>query len=106
MKASTEIYYTGDTPDRNSSEQRAKMKVWFLLFVLLPLCLDSTGVAAQYAIDCYGEDFLMVRNMVLHCKSKVQQACYTRSSGEKGCIRTEFCKRPGWKCCETNLCNA
>ncbi|KAI5606902.1 hypothetical protein C0J50_7456 [Silurus asotus] len=77
------------------------MKVCFLLFLLLPLCLTT----AQFEIKCYGEDFLMVRNMVLHCSSKVQQACYTRSSGEKGCIRTEFCKRPGWTCCNTNLCN-
>ncbi|MCJ8730785.1 hypothetical protein PDJAM_G00188410 [Pangasius djambal] len=88
------------------SEQRATMKVWFLLFLLLPLCLGTAGVATEFKIDCYGEDFLMVRNMVMHCRSKVQQACYTRSTGEKGCVRMEFCKRPGWKCCDTNLCNA
>ncbi|KAI4873347.1 hypothetical protein NFI96_022029 [Prochilodus magdalenae] len=76
------------------------MKAWFLLMLLLPLCL------ADYKIQCYGEDFLMVRHQVLSCSSKVPQACYTRASGEKGCAREEFCLRPGWKCCTTNLCNA
>ncbi|XP_062851079.1 uncharacterized protein wu:fj16a03 [Trichomycterus rosablanca] len=78
------------------------MKAWFLLCLLLPLCL---GVAADFKIKCYGEDFLMVKNQVLQCSGKVQQACYTRSSGEKGCCRMEFCSRPGWKCCHTDLCN-
>ncbi|XP_072532955.1 uncharacterized protein [Salminus brasiliensis] len=76
------------------------MKAWFLLLMLLPLCL------ADFKIQCYGEDFLMVRNQVLQCSSKVPQSCYTRASGEKGCARQEFCQRPGWKCCNTNLCNA
>ncbi|XP_060780634.1 uncharacterized protein wu:fj16a03 [Neoarius graeffei] len=79
------------------------MKIWLLLFLLLPHVL---GVAAMTKIDCYGEDFFTVRNMVLHCRSKVKQACYTRSSGEKGCIQKGFCQRAGWTCCYTDLCNA
>ncbi|ROJ36068.1 hypothetical protein DPX16_12693 [Anabarilius grahami] len=127
------------------------MKAWFVLFLLLPLCMDiskeldnsdsipktqihneglvrsvpvaaslhgsdnklnklkvhlSVCGAADYNIECYGEDFLMVRNMVLYCKSKVPQACYTRATGEKGCVSVEFCKRKGWKCCNENRCNA
>ncbi|XP_035387709.1 uncharacterized protein wu:fj16a03 [Electrophorus electricus] len=76
------------------------MKAGLLLLMVLPLCL------ADYKIQCYGEDFLMLRDQVLQCSSKVPQACYTRVSGEKGCIRLEFCQRPGWKCCNTKLCNA
>ncbi|XP_066535748.1 uncharacterized protein wu:fj16a03 [Hoplias malabaricus] len=76
------------------------MKAWFLLLMLLPMCLGD------YKIQCYGEDFLMVRNLTLKCSSKVQQACYTRDSGEKGCARLDFCKKPGWDCCQTDLCNA
>ncbi|RXN24761.1 zinc-binding A33-like protein [Labeo rohita] len=60
----------------------------------------------DYYIECYGEDFLMVRNMVLQCRSKVPQSCYTRATGEKGCVSVEFCKRKGWKCCNENRCNA
>ncbi|KAL7877511.1 hypothetical protein SRHO_G00041540 [Serrasalmus rhombeus] len=85
---------------QRKSEQNATMKAWFLLLLLLPVCF------ADYKIQCYGEDFLMVNHQVLTCTSKVLQACYTRSSGEKGCARLEFCQRPGWKCCHTNLCNA
>ncbi|KAI5108263.1 sorting nexin-4 [Silurus meridionalis] len=66
------------------------MKVWFLLFLLLPLCLTT----AQFKIECYGEDFLMVRNMVLHCSSKVQQACYTRYSRLKALNATFRVKNP------------
>ncbi|KAA0717669.1 hypothetical protein E1301_Tti014554 [Triplophysa tibetana] len=76
------------------------MKAWLILLLLLPIC------TADHNIDCYGEDFLMVRNMVLHCRSKVPQACYTRGTGEKGCVRLEFCERKNWKCCHENLCNA
>ncbi|KAK1791082.1 hypothetical protein P4O66_002119 [Electrophorus voltai] len=35
-------------------------------------------VASDYKIQCYGEDFLMLRDQVLQCSSKVPQACYTR----------------------------
>ncbi|KAG1941608.1 uncharacterized protein wu:fj16a03 [Pimephales promelas] len=76
------------------------MKALFVLLLLLPLCM------ADYSIDCYGEDFLMVRNMVLHCKSKVPQACYTRVTGEKGCVSMNFCQRKGWNCCYESKCNA
>ncbi|TRY85630.1 hypothetical protein DNTS_008791 [Danionella cerebrum] len=79
---------------------RITMKTWFVLFLLLlPL---ST---ADHYIECYGEDFLMVRGMVLQCRSKVPQACYTRETKEKGCVSVEFCKRKGWKCCYENRCN-
>ncbi|XP_038586243.1 uncharacterized protein wu:fj16a03 isoform X2 [Micropterus salmoides] len=52
------------------------MKVYLLLLLLLPLCS-----AKQFHIQCHGEDFLMVNNMLLDCTSKVQQACYTRGPG-------------------------
>uniref|UniRef100_A0A8C7C7K4 Wu:fj16a03 n=1 Tax=Oncorhynchus kisutch TaxID=8019 RepID=A0A8C7C7K4_ONCKI len=61
---------------------------------------------SDYKIECYGEDFLMLRNQLLQCSSKTQQACYTRKTGEKGCARLEFCSRPGWKCCYKDRCNA
>ncbi|KAI1894443.1 hypothetical protein AGOR_G00115870 [Albula goreensis] len=76
------------------------IKAWLVLVLLLPLC------AADYEIECYGEDFLMVRNQRLQCRSKVPQACYTRVTGEKGCTVLKQCDAPGWKCCHTNLCNA
>nr|XP_055027102.1 uncharacterized protein wu:fj16a03 isoform X1 [Misgurnus anguillicaudatus] len=96
------------------------MKAWFVLLLLLPICtggnLDNTHftqsliehrlISADYHIECYGEDFLMVRNMILQCRSKVPQACYTRGTGEKGCVSLEFCERKGWKCCHENHCNA
>uniref|UniRef100_A0A3Q0RTA1 Uncharacterized protein n=1 Tax=Amphilophus citrinellus TaxID=61819 RepID=A0A3Q0RTA1_AMPCI len=75
----------------------------YLVVLLLLLPLFS---AEQFSIKCYGEDFLMVRHIVLQCSSKVKQACYTRTGGEKGCTRLEFCSRPGWRCCGTDLCNA
>ncbi|XP_044071407.1 uncharacterized protein wu:fj16a03 [Siniperca chuatsi] len=77
------------------------MKGYLLLLLLLPLCS-----AKQFSIKCYAEDFLMVNNLLLDCAGKVQQACYTRDSGEKGCTPLENCSRPGWTCCHTNLCNA
>ncbi|XP_042624428.1 uncharacterized protein LOC122147184 isoform X1 [Cyprinus carpio] len=115
------------------------MKAWFVLILLLPLCMGGHGDSfevhadpgvcmfspcwrgvppgalvsptihrheADHYIECYGEDFLMVRNMVLQCRSKVTQACYTRATGEKGCVSVEFCQRKGWTCCYENLCNA
>ncbi|XP_069036067.1 uncharacterized protein [Lepisosteus oculatus] len=75
------------------------MKAMLVLLLLLPLC------AADFSIECYGEDFLFVQNEVLQCSSKVPQACYTRDTGEKGCATLDFCKRPGWKCCSENRCN-
>ncbi|XP_062319827.1 uncharacterized protein wu:fj16a03 isoform X1 [Osmerus eperlanus] len=94
------------------------MKACLVLVLLLPLlctagrsmtpeiCSPSCAAAQQFTIECYGEDFLMVRNQVLQCSSKVVQACYTRETGEKGCARLEFCDRPGWSCCFKNRCNA
>ncbi|XP_037829495.1 uncharacterized protein wu:fj16a03 [Kryptolebias marmoratus] len=80
------------------------MKVYLLLLLLLlPLCLASDQ---QFKIECYGEDFLMVNNLLLQCTGKVQQACYTRQTGEKGCTRLENCSQPGWTCCHTDRCNA
>ncbi|KPP76810.1 hypothetical protein Z043_103816 [Scleropages formosus] len=77
------------------------MRSWMLLLLLVvPLC------AAGYKIECYGEDFLMVRNQLLQCSSRVPQACYSRATGEKGCATLEFCKREGWKCCHEDHCNA
>ncbi|XP_075941495.1 uncharacterized protein LOC142943712 [Anarhichas minor] len=94
------------------------MKVYLLLLLLLPLC------SADFTIQCYGEDFLMVNNMLLDCSGPVQQACYTRDSlacvdalsmsllfnvadnGEKGCTPKDNCSKPGWTCCHTNRCNA
>ncbi|XP_042288607.1 uncharacterized protein wu:fj16a03 [Thunnus thynnus] len=78
------------------------MKCYLLLLLLLPLCSG----AQKFHIECYGQDFLMVDNMLLQCSSKVQQACYTKDNGEKGCTRLEFCSRPGWSCCHTSRCNA
>uniref|UniRef100_A0A672Z9K0 Uncharacterized protein n=1 Tax=Sphaeramia orbicularis TaxID=375764 RepID=A0A672Z9K0_9TELE len=60
---------------------------------------------SKYNIQCYGEDFLMVRNQVLQCSSPEKQACYTRATGEKGCTPLKFCSREGWSCCHTDLCN-
>ncbi|XP_035770732.1 uncharacterized protein LOC143421834 [Maylandia zebra] len=77
------------------------MKAYLLLLLLIPLCS-----AEQFYIECYGQDFLMVNNQLLQCTGKVQQACYTRDNGDKGCTRLEFCSRPGWTCCHTNRCNA
>ncbi|KAG7462635.1 hypothetical protein MATL_G00186860 [Megalops atlanticus] len=74
------------------------MKAWLVLLLLLPLC-------AGYHIECYGEDFLMVRNQLLQCNSEVPQACFKKDSGEKGCTTLEFCQRAGWKCCRKNRCN-
>uniref|UniRef100_A0A673Y3H6 Wu:fj16a03 n=1 Tax=Salmo trutta TaxID=8032 RepID=A0A673Y3H6_SALTR len=79
---------------------RPTMRAYLVLLLLLPLC------TADYNIECYGEDFLMLRNQLLQCSSKTQQACYIRSSGEKGCARLEFCSRPGWTCCYQDRCNA
>ncbi|TMS01658.1 hypothetical protein E3U43_003022 [Larimichthys crocea] len=77
------------------------MKVYLLLLILLPaIC------SADFNIQCYGEDFLNVNNMLLDCAGKVQQACYTRDNGEKGCVRLEHCSRKGWNCCYTDRCNA
>uniref|UniRef100_A0A096MCC1 Uncharacterized protein n=1 Tax=Poecilia formosa TaxID=48698 RepID=A0A096MCC1_POEFO len=73
----------------------------FLCFILFP----SLCSAQQFHISCYGEDFLMVNNLLLQCTGKVQQACYTRDNGEKGCTRLENCSRPGWTCCYTDRCN-
>uniref|UniRef100_A0A8C6S4Q1 Uncharacterized protein n=1 Tax=Neogobius melanostomus TaxID=47308 RepID=A0A8C6S4Q1_9GOBI len=76
------------------------MKVYLLVLLLLPLC------SAENEIQCYGHDFLMVQNMVLQCSGPEQQACYTRSTGEKGCTVLKNCSRRGWACCKTDLCNA
>ncbi|XP_071750378.1 uncharacterized protein LOC139907789 [Centroberyx gerrardi] len=78
------------------------MKAHLLLLLLLPLCIAEQ----QFYIECYGEDLLMVRNLLLQCSSKVQQACYTTVTGKKGCARLELCSQPGWSCCHTDLCNA
>ncbi|XP_066553327.1 uncharacterized protein LOC136719328 [Amia ocellicauda] len=75
------------------------MKAFLVLLLLLPLC-------TAFTIECYGEDFLMVQNQLLRCSSRVPQVCYTRETGEKGCTTLAFCKHPGWKCCDTNRCNA
>ncbi|XP_047458286.1 uncharacterized protein wu:fj16a03 [Mugil cephalus] len=75
------------------------MKFYLLLLLLLPLC------SARFDIECYGRDFLMLDD-VLHCSSKIQQACYTRDNGEKGCTTLKHCSKPGWTCCHTNRCNA
>ncbi|KAF7647322.1 hypothetical protein LDENG_00174280 [Lucifuga dentata] len=77
------------------------MKTCMLLLLLLPLC-----TVQQHFIECYGEDFLMVNNQKLQCRGRVEQACYTTKSGQKGCTRLENCSLDGWKCCYTNLCNA
>ncbi|TNM99393.1 uncharacterized protein wu:fj16a03 [Takifugu flavidus] len=78
------------------------MKVFLvLLLVLLPLCS-----AAKFRIRCQGEDFLMVRDMQLDCRSDTKQACYTRGNGEKGCTALDNCARAGWNCCFTDFCNA
>ncbi|XP_039995543.1 uncharacterized protein wu:fj16a03 [Xiphias gladius] len=77
------------------------MKFYLLLLLLLPLCS-----AQQFHIECYGQDFLMVNNQLLQCSSKVQQACYTRDNGEKGCTTLDNCSRDGWTCCTNNHCNA
>ncbi|XP_041866870.1 uncharacterized protein wu:fj16a03 [Melanotaenia boesemani] len=76
------------------------MKFYLLLLLLLPLC------TAQFSIECYGEDFLLVRNMLLHCNSKTPQACYTKDNGEKGCTVLKNCNLPKWTCCHTDRCNA
>ncbi|TDH01687.1 hypothetical protein EPR50_G00182980 [Perca flavescens] len=78
------------------------MKIYLLLLLLLPLC---SALEPSY-IECIGHDFLMVNNLLIHCSSKVQQACYTRDNGEKGCTQLESCSKPGWTCCYTNRCNA
>ncbi|XP_061822758.1 uncharacterized protein [Nerophis lumbriciformis] len=76
------------------------MKAYLLLLLLLPLIS-----AQQFTIECHGYDDYMV-NMKLKCQSSdVQQACYTRDNGEKGCIAVDKCSRPGWTCCHSNLCN-
>nr|XP_043901846.1 uncharacterized protein wu:fj16a03 [Solea senegalensis] len=72
----------------------------FLLLLLLPLCS-----AQKFYIECYGQDFLLVNNDVLKCSADVEQACYTRATGDKGCTRLENCSRDGWVCCRSNLCN-
>ncbi|XP_078098840.1 uncharacterized protein LOC144512138 isoform X1 [Sander vitreus] len=78
------------------------MKMYLLLLLLLlPLCS-----AEQSYIECYGEDFLLVNNLLIQCSSKVQQACYTRDNGEKGCTQLESCSKPGWTCCYSDRCNA
>ncbi|CAL1578471.1 unnamed protein product [Knipowitschia caucasica] len=71
-----------------------------LLLLLLPLC------SGQNYIECYGEDFLLVNNMILKCSGPEPQACYSRGSGEKGCTVLKNCDRPEWTCCHSNLCNA
>ncbi|XP_037618973.1 short neurotoxin 1 [Sebastes umbrosus] len=78
------------------------MKVYLLLLLLLPAICS----AQKFNIQCYGEDFLNVNNMLLTCTSKVRQACYTRDNGEKGCTLEHNCSKPGWTCCHTNQCNA
>ncbi|KAM7409200.1 hypothetical protein PAMA_002748 [Pampus argenteus] len=77
------------------------MKGYLLMLLLLPLCS-----AQKFHIECYGQDFLMVNNLLLQCTSKVQQACYSKDNGEKGCIRLELCSQPGWSCCYSDRCNA
>ncbi|KAJ8418424.1 hypothetical protein AAFF_G00141330 [Aldrovandia affinis] len=52
------------------------VKAWLLLLLLLPLCADTQ--TTKYHIECYGEDFYMVRNQLLQCNSKVPQACYKK----------------------------
>ncbi|XP_061601842.1 uncharacterized protein wu:fj16a03 [Cololabis saira] len=75
------------------------MRSYLLLLLLLPLC------SAKHSIRCYGHDFLMVQNMELQCTSAEQQACYTTRTGEKGCTVLKMCSKPGWTCCNTDLCN-
>ncbi|XP_055018730.1 uncharacterized protein wu:fj16a03 [Boleophthalmus pectinirostris] len=70
-----------------------------LILLLLPLC------SGQNYIECYGQDFLSVNNLLLQCSGPKPQACYTRDSGEKGCTELKNCLRPGWTCCKTNRCN-
>ncbi|XP_034041028.1 uncharacterized protein wu:fj16a03 [Thalassophryne amazonica] len=80
------------------------MKTFLLLLCSgLIFCSQPEG---QFYIECYGKDFLMLNNQVLQCRSEVKQACYTKESGEKGCIRQDFCQKDNWTCCNTNLCNA
>ncbi|KAG7512973.1 hypothetical protein JOB18_044202 [Solea senegalensis] len=52
--------------------------------------------AQKFYIECYGQDFLLVNNDVLKCSADVEQACYTRATGDKGCTRLENCSRDGW----------
>ncbi|XP_059215846.1 uncharacterized protein wu:fj16a03 [Centropristis striata] len=75
------------------------MKAYLLLLLLLPLC------SGEHSIRCYGQDFLQVNNLLLDCNSAVQQACYSRVNGEKGCTRLENCSKKGWTCCHTDGCN-
>ncbi|KAM9727933.1 uncharacterized protein ACNS7B_018223 [Menidia menidia] len=75
------------------------MKFFLVLLLLLPLC------SGQHSIQCYGHDFLMLNNLLLHCKGPEQQACYTRDTGEKGCTPLKNCSRRGWACCHTDGCN-
>ncbi|KAM7385994.1 hypothetical protein PAMP_002022 [Pampus punctatissimus] len=76
------------------------MKGYLLMLLLLSLCS-----AQKFHIRCFGQDFLMVNNLLLQCTSKVPQACYSRDSGEKGCTRLDLCSKSGWKCCYTDGCN-
>uniref|UniRef100_A0A3Q2XDN1 Wu:fj16a03 n=1 Tax=Hippocampus comes TaxID=109280 RepID=A0A3Q2XDN1_HIPCM len=71
----------------------------FLLLLLLPVC------SAEFRIDCYSRDPLGMQPPVLNCRSDVEQACYSRDNGEKGCVTLEKCSRPGWTCCDGSLCN-
>ncbi|XP_076022362.1 uncharacterized protein LOC143012907 [Genypterus blacodes] len=86
----------------SQTEGKPTMKTCMLmLLLLLPLC-----TVQQHPIECYGHDFPFIIYQRLNCDGKVQQACYTRKSGEKGCTRLDNCSREGWNCCYTNLCNA
>ncbi|XP_041645809.1 uncharacterized protein wu:fj16a03 [Cheilinus undulatus] len=76
------------------------MKAYLLLLLLLPLCS-----AKKFNIECYGQDFVWVNNMLLQCSSDVEQACYTRDNGEKGCTELHNCSHAGWNCCYTDRCN-
>ncbi|CAN9499550.1 unnamed protein product [Ophioblennius macclurei] len=79
------------------------MKLCLIIALLTLLTLS----AAEFKIQCYGEDFYMVtNNMLVDCSSKERQACYTKVNGEKGCVRQTMCSQPGWRCCNTDRCNA
>ncbi|XP_074531486.1 uncharacterized protein LOC141794839 [Halichoeres trimaculatus] len=77
------------------------MKVYLLLLLLVvPLCS-----AKKHTIHCYGHDHLMLTNLLMECTSDVEQACFTKANGEKGCIQTPYCSKPEWNCCYTDRCN-
>uniref|UniRef100_A0A3P8USL1 Uncharacterized protein n=1 Tax=Cynoglossus semilaevis TaxID=244447 RepID=A0A3P8USL1_CYNSE len=85
---------------------RQKNDILFAYFLFALTSLLTSVPAQDFYIECLGFDFLMVQNLVLQCRGPVQQACYTRDTGEKGCTPLRNCVKRGWSCCKTNRCNA